>query len=140
MGNPPIFPLIDDTETEDILLIQINPIKIPDIPKTATEIRDRLNAISFNSSLMHEMRRIRFVQRILELGLNNQTKLRDLYIHCIYPENEMNDLGVATKLNTDWDFLLRLRRLGRRKAEEWLAKNYEKLGHENTCDIEGLFL
>jgi NTE family protein len=139
MGNPPIFPLIDDTETEDILLIQINAINSSDIPKTATEIRDRINEISFNASLMHEMRRIRFVQRMLELGLNTGN-LRDLHIHCIFPEAEMKNLGVSSKLNTDWDFLQRLRKLGRKKADEWLSKNYDKIGQESTCDIGGMFL
>ena len=140
MGNPPIFPLIDDTETEDILLIQINPIKIAEIPKTASEIRDRLNEISFNASLMHEMRRIRFVQRLLELDMNRQTKLRDLYIHAIYPEEEMHKLGATSKMNTDWKFLQSLRQLGRKKAEEWLKINFEKLGNESTCDIKEMFL
>lgn len=140
MGNPPIFPLIDDTETEDILLIQINPINIPNIPKSAGEIRDRINTISFNASLMHEMRRIKFVQRLLELGLNTEGKLRDLHIHCIYPESEMNNLGAASKLNAEWSFLQKLRQLGRKKAEEWLATSYDKLGEESTCDIRGLFL
>lgn len=139
MGNPPIFPLIDDTETEDILLVQINPIQIKKVPRTAIEIRDRLNELSFNASLMHEMRRIKFVQRILELGINDG-KLRDLHIHCINPEEDLNDLGVASKLNTDWDFIQRLRKLGRQKADEWLEKNYEKLGHESTCDIRDTFL
>jgi NTE family protein len=139
MGNPPIFPLIDDTETKDILLIQINPIKTEKIPTTAAEIRDRINAISFNSSLMHEMRRIRFVQRMLELGLNTG-KLRDLYVHCIYPEAEMNHLGVSSKINTDWDFLQKLRKLGRKKADEWLKTNYDQLGQASTCDIGEMFL
>ncbi len=140
MGNPPIFPLIDDTETEDILLIQINPIKIPNIPKTAAEIRDRINTISFNASLMHEMRRIKFVQRLLEMELNTEGKLRDLHIHCIYPEDEMNNLGSSSKLNAEWGFLQKLRQLGRKKAEEWLATCYDKLGQESTCDIRSMFL
>lgn len=140
MGNPPIFPLIDDTETEDILLIQINPIKIKDIPKTSVEIRDRINAISFNASLMHEMRRIKFVQRLLELGLNTEGKLRDLHIHCIYPEKEMNNLGATSKLNTEFSFIDGLRKLGRRSADDWLHNNYDKLGHVSTCDIRDIYL
>ena len=140
MGNPPIFPLIDDTETEDILLIQINPIKVKNIPKTPVEIRDRVNQLSFNASLMHEMRRIRFVQRMLELDMNTEGKLRNLHIHCINPEEEMNNLGVTSKLNTDWLFIQRLKKLGRRMASEWLEKNYEKLGQESTCDLGEVFL
>lgn len=140
LGNPPIFPLIDDTETEDILLIQVNPIKINEIPRTASQIRDRVNDLSFNSSLMHEMRRIRFVQKLLEMGVNTHGKLRDLYIHCINPEEEMNHLGVSSKLNTDWLFIQKLRNLGRKMAEEWIEKNYDKLGYESTCNLDEVFL
>ncbi|NJL14852.1 MAG: patatin-like phospholipase family protein [Microscillaceae bacterium] len=139
MGNPPIFPLIDDTETEDILLIQINPINITKVPRTAIEIRDRINELSFNASLMHEMRRIKFVQRLLELGVNDG-RLRQLHIHNINPEEEMNNMGVSSKLNTDWAFIQKLRRIGRRKAEEWLELNYDKINVESTCDIRATFL
>jgi NTE family protein len=66
--------------------------------------------------------------------------LRDLHIHCIYPESEMNHLGASSKLNADWEFLQKLRQLGRKKAEEWLVTCYDKLGEESTCDIRGLFL
>jgi NTE family protein len=139
MGNPPIFPLIDDTETEDILLIQINPINIKHIPKTATEIKDRINELSFNASLMHEMRRIKFVQRMLEAGVNDGL-LRNLHVHCINAEEEMNNLGVSSKFNTDWDFIQKLRKLGRKVAEAWLDINYDKIGEESTCDIQKVFL
>lgn len=140
MGNPPIFPLIDDTETEDIVLVQINPIFRPDIPTTAVEIRDRINELSFNSSLMHEMRRINFVQKMLEADLNQEGKLRNLYVHHVKAEKEMHNLGVSSKLNADWDFLLKLRDLGRRSADAWLKKNYDNLGKKSTCDVETEFL
>lgn len=140
MGNPPIFPLIDDTETEDIVLVQINPIHRPEIPKTAVEIRDRINELSFNSSLMHEMRRINFVQKMLEADLNQEGKLRNLYIHHVKAEEEMTELGVSSKLNADWDFLQKLRKLGRRSADKWLDENYDNLGKQSTCNIDQEFL
>lgn len=141
MGNPPLYPLIDDTETEDILLVQINPVEIDKIPKTSTEIRDRMNDLSFNASLMHEMRHIRFIQKNIDKGLNSHPNLRNLYIHNIAPPNEeFQDLGVSSKMNTNWNFIQKLRQLGRRQAETWLEQNYDKIGHESTCDIEQTFL
>jgi NTE family protein len=140
MGNPPIFPLIDKTATQDILLIQINPIRIHEIPTTPQEIRDRINEISFNSSLMYEMRRINSFQKMLERGESLDGKLRSLYIHNIFPEDFMASLNVSSKLNADWDFLQSLRVSGRKMAECWLEQNYEWIGKKSTCDIVDTFL
>jgi len=140
MGNPPIFPLINDTETSDILLIQINPIKIHELPRTADEIRDRINTLSFNTSLMHEMRRVNLIQRLLQLGLDLDGKSRKLNIHHINPEELMAGMSVSSKLNADWKFLLRLRAYGRQAAEEWLTENYDKIGVHSTCDLKKTFL
>ncbi|TAF66171.1 MAG: patatin-like phospholipase family protein [Cytophagales bacterium] len=140
MGNPPIFPLIDNTETKDIVLVQINPIQIRNIPKTSVEIRDRINEISFNASLMHEMRRINFVQKNLHLGLDKHEKLRSLLIHHISMEEVVENLGVSSKYNTNWEFLKSLKAKGRQTAEIWLKNNYEHIGNQSTCDLENIFL
>ncbi len=140
MGNPPMFPLIDNTETEDIVLIQINPIKIKNIPKTSLEIRDRINELSFNASLMHEMRRINFVQKNLHLGLEHHEKLRKLLIHQISLEDEIESMGVSSKYNTEWEYLLKLKKMGRKRTDDWIKLNYDRLGHESTCNIEDIFL
>jgi len=141
MGNPPIFPLIDDTAISDILIVQINPIKIKDIPRTADEIRDRINTISFNTSLMHEMRRVNLVQRLLELGLTlGDARARKLNIHHINPEDMMANMSVSSKLNADWAFLLKLRGYGREAAEEWLDTHFERIGVESTCNMREVFL
>ena len=65
MGNPAIFPLIYGCESKDIVIVHINPVEREDPPRTAAEILDRVNEISFNSSLMREMRAISFVTRSL---------------------------------------------------------------------------
>lgn len=140
MGNPPIFPLINDTETSDILLIQINPIRINELPRTADEIRDRINTLSFNTSLMHEMRRVNLIQRLLQLGLDLDGKSRKLNIHHINPEELMAGMSVSSKLNADWKFLLRLRSYGRQAAEDWLKENYDKIGVTSTCSLKETFL
>lgn len=140
MGNPPIFPLIDGTDCSDIMVVQINPINIPDTPKTAPEIKDRVNELSFNSSLMLEMRKIEFVERLIDLGFNPEGKFRHLFMHNINPEKDMWDLNVSSKLNANWEFLSGLRDLGRSYAEDWLNKNYDDIGVRSTCNIQETFL
>ena len=140
MGNPPIFPLIDKAEAADIVLIQINPIEIDYIPKTADEIRNRANEISFNASLMHEMRRVNFVQKMLARGMNLENKLRDLRIHAVAPTSQIAFYGASSKLNADWSFIRQLRKQGHAAADEWLEKNFDKIGKESTCDVQEEFL
>ncbi|MGD1839306.1 MAG: patatin-like phospholipase family protein [Thermonemataceae bacterium] len=141
MGNPPIFPLIDDLDVSDILIIQINPINIEEIPRTADEIRDRINTLSFNTSLMHEMRRVNLVQRLLELGLTmGDPKARKLNIHQINPEELLRKMSVSSKLNADWKFLLKLKAFGREAAGQWLEENFEQIGIASTCDLREVFL
>src|ERR1043166_432964 len=91
MGNPAIFPLVYRGASNDVVVVHINPLVRNKLPRTAPEIFDRINEISFNSSLMREMRAIAFVSRLVD----------DASID----DDEMVHHGVATKLNPDWDFL-----------------------------------
>ncbi len=130
MGNPALFPLIYNCESRDIVVVHINPLYREKLPRTATEIMNRINEISFNSSLMREMRAISFVTKLIEDGRVNGDGLRHLLIHSISAEEEMGKLGVASKLNGDWEFLTHLRDIGRQHAEAWLKQNFDRIGKE----------
>ena len=78
MGNPPLYPLIYQTDCEDVLIVQINPIKVEEVPTTAPEIMDRMNELSFNSSLMREMRAIAFVKKLLDEERVPRGRYKDL--------------------------------------------------------------
>jgi NTE family protein len=143
MGNPALFPLIYDTNTSDILIVHINPIHREEVPKTAGGIRNRVNEISFNSSLMREMRSIAFITDLIDKGWikeEHKDKLKRVYIHSVRADDVMHDLGVASKLNSDWDFLLKLKELGREKAAKWLKDNFDKIGKQTTIDIKEDYL
>src|SRR5262249_41070066 len=145
MGNPAIFPLIYGCQAPDVLIVQVNPISREDVPKTAGEIMNRLNEITFNASLMREMRAIAFVQKLLDgtpedIPVPAIQDLKRMHIHMIEDEPAMEALGVASKLNTDLDFLLYLKHLGRETAGRWLAENFEALGQRSTVDIRRKFL
>ncbi len=86
MGNPPIFPLIYNCSSSDVLLIMVNPVQIKQVPQTAQAILDRINTLSFNSSLMREMRAISFVNRLVERGFDEGGRLKKILIHCIDAE------------------------------------------------------
>lgn len=140
MGNPAIFPLIYDATPQDVVIIHINPIEREKLPRTAPEIFDRINEISFNSSLMREMRTVEFVTRLIDDGLLDAKRYKRMRIHSIRNDAAMAELGVATKLNPDWDFLCRLRDAGRARAQEWLDTSADKVGVESSIDLASIYL
>ncbi|MBI1778217.1 MAG: patatin-like phospholipase family protein [Proteobacteria bacterium] len=140
MGNPPLYPIIYNAVSRDILIVQLNPIKIPEVPTQATQILDRINTLSFNSSLMREMRAISFVTNLIEKGFDDNGRLKRVHIHTIDAEDVVCRLGVSSKLNADWDFLSDLHELGRQRCEQFLTDHYDKIGKQSSTDIEAKFL
>ncbi|SON57740.1 Patatin [Hartmannibacter diazotrophicus] len=140
MGNPAIFPLIYGCETPDVLVVHINPIEREEVPKMAMEILNRINEISFNSSLMREMRAIAFVTKLIETHPDIDLGLKSVFVHGISDEEAMKKLGVSSKLNADWTALVDLRDRGREKADEWLETNYDHIGQASTVDIWARYL
>jgi NTE family protein len=140
MGNPALYPLIYNCKSSDVVIVHINPLVRNELPRTATEILNRINEISFNSSLMREMRAISFVTRMIEDHQVSDVELKHVLIHGISDDQLMTGLGVASKLNADWEFLTHLRDVGRLRADAWLAENFAKVGIESTVDIHAKFL
>ena len=139
-GNPAIWPLIYHCKSPDVMLIQINPKVRPDVPTTSSEIINRMNEITFNSSLIAEMRAIQFVSRLIENDELDQKRYKKLNVHMIERPEEMMELNASSKLNATWEFLQHLKQLGRQAAEHWLDQHYGQIGKEGTLDIQKTFL
>jgi NTE family protein len=140
LGNPAIYPLIYSCDSPDVLVVRVNPIRREDLPKTARGILNRINEISFNSSLMREMRAIAFVTRLIDDGTVKDGRLKRMLIHSIEADEYMAGLGYSSKLNPDWDFLTHLRDIGRERARVWIAANVDKVGIQSSIDIREAFL
>lgn len=140
MGNPPLFPLLYACKSRDVVLIMINPIRITEVPQSAQAILDRINTMSFNSSLMREMRAVHFVNQLVDNGFDDGGRLRKALIHCIEAEDEMRELGVSSKVNVTREFLLWLFELGRQRGDDFLRLHYDKIGHESATAIDKRFL
>jgi NTE family protein len=140
VGNPAIFPLIYNCETNDVVIVHVNPIVRRGVPTTAAAILNRINEVSFNSSLMREMRAISFVTTLIQQGKIELGGMKELLIHSIRSDEAMVALGVSSKYNADWEFLCSLRDKGRTQAGEWLAKNYHHIGERSSVDISNEFL
>ena len=140
MGNPSIWPLIYNCQSEDVVLVQINPIHDNQLPKTANEIINRINEISFNSSLVAEMRAIAFVSKLLREGSLDPKRYKDMRVHLIYSANHMHHLNASSKMNADWDFFLHLKGIGRHTADHWLRAHWKDVGNKSTVNIHEKFL
>jgi NTE family protein len=136
-GNPPIMPLVRECDSEDTILIPINPVERPGIPRTAREIINRVNEVSFNASLLKELRMIAVLRRVANPGDAEGARWAGMRIHMITSEI-MARLGVSSKLNAEWEFFTFLRDEGRRKANEFLTAHADDIGRRSTVDIEKL--
>jgi NTE family protein len=139
MGNPALFPFHGKTGTDDIVVIQINPIVRKGAPKTPQDIQNRMNEISFNGSLLKELRGIDFVDRLIREGKLSTDDYRQVRVHIVENEDEMNSLGASSKMNVEWDFLTMLRDMGRDTAARWLNETYESIGERGTVDLQAMF-
>ncbi len=140
MGNPTLFPLVEECQARDLVIVQINPIHREEIPKRASEILNRINEISFNASLIKEIRSISLLKKLIEVtGLDDQL-YQDALFHRISADEELKPLSVSSKLNTEWAFLEHLHDVGYRTTENWLEENYEHIGNRSTLDIESVYL
>ena len=142
MGNPALFPLFYESDSKDIIIVHVNPLTREKTPATTTEIANRLNEISFNSSLLGELRAIGFVQKLLNEGWlkdEYRDRLKNIRIHTIRSDLALEDLSVASKYNVEIDFLEELKRRGRAVAGDWLDANFDGIGVRSTVDIRQLY-
>lgn len=140
MGNPSIWPLSYYCKSSDIIIVEINPIIRKGIPTEGKDIINRLNEISFNSSLISEMRAINFVNRLIAAGHLHDDHYRHLNIHLIQSAKEMLKMNASSKLNVSWEFFCYLHNLGRDAANGWLDKNFEAIGEKSSVNIAEAFL
>ncbi len=140
MGNPPLFPLYEQTEADDIVLVQINPILREETPRTAADIQNRINEITFNASLLAQLRAIDHASQLIEQGLLTRWTLggssfRRVRLHRVGGAEQLADLDVTSKLNPEWAFLQHLRDVGRAAADEFLTAHYDDIGRRSTLDL-----
>ena len=136
-GNPTITPLVRECNSSDTILVQINPVQRPGTPKSARDILNRLNEISFNSPLLKELRMIALIRQAVDPGHREGGLWARMRIHRI-ASDLMTDLGVSSKLNAEWAFLCKLRDEGRRCAEAFIDAHARDVGKRSTFNLDEL--
>jgi NTE family protein len=136
-GNPTITPLVRESEAYDTILVQINPRERAETPRTASEILNRLNEISFNAPLMKELRMIALLRQVVDPGTGEGARWAVMRTHRIMTD-KLAELGASSKLNAEWDFFALLKEEGRRSAGEFLETHGHDIGRRATTDIDAL--
>lgn len=137
-GNPALFPLYEPDLPDDVVVVSINPMRREDIPDTPLEIQNRINEISFNASLLGELRAITFVRRLIEEGRMEKGKMKAVNLHMIGDDDLMNDLSADSKLSPTPLLLDRLKVAGRAAADKFLTNGGSKIGQEPSADVRHL--
>ena len=138
-GNPALFPLFDPTLPDDILIVNINPLERPGIPRNPQEIQNRINEISFNTSLLRELRAIAFVKRLIGEGRMRAGAMKDVAVHMIADDALMAQLSAATKVVPSPFVLGALRDAGHAAADAFLGAHAGDLGRGGTVDLAAMF-
>jgi NTE family protein len=136
-GNPTMTPLVRECAASDTILIPINPVERSGVPRSARDILDRLNEVSFNAVLVKELRMIALLRQVAAPGDSEGAKWAKMRIHMV-PNKVMIDLGYSSKLNAEWQFLTMLRDEGRKAAEEFLSLHGADLGCGSSMDLDAL--
>ena len=119
--------------------MQINPIERDEVPVTARGIHNRLNEITFNATLLRELRMVEFVTRLIDHDKLDPEIYKRINMHSVGPAQEMLELSSSSKLNVELEFLHYLRDLGRENARAWLETHYAKIGKASTLDLRAMF-
>lgn len=139
IGNPALYPLVEDQATRDLVLVQINPVVREKLPMNGREIINRINEITFNASLIKELRSIELLHQLIEVEKLESERYRDIFVHLIHAHEELRDLDASSKLNAEWAFLVYLKERGWAWAERFLDEHFDDLGQRSSFDLKSLF-
>lgn len=137
-GNPALFPLVDECAARDLVLVQINPFYRPELPRTSREIVDRINEITFNASLIKELRGILLLRDVIDASGLEDERWREMRLHRIHGDEDLVGLEPSSKLNAEWAYLCHLRDLGRARTDHWLKRYGADIGVRSTFDLSWL--
>lgn len=136
-GNPTITPLIRELDSDDTILVPINPVERRGTPVSARDILNRLNEVSFNAVLLKELRMIAMMRQVADPGHSEGARWARMRVHMV--SNEIMDtLGYSSKLNAEWAFLRMLRDEGRKACDAFLAAHRDGIGNRSTVNLDVL--
>lgn len=146
-ANPAVFPLVYQCTSPDILLVLLTPLRYSETPDSASNIRQRLLELSFNSTFLREMRMFAHLREAVSTkwwpkwlpGSHFDRRIESLRFHAITADALLGELPAGSKLTVNLPFFEQLRDSGRDHAKQWLAVNRASLGKQPSLDLAKLF-
>lgn len=130
-SNPPLLPFLQTGQSEDVLLVQIFPVRREETPTSSHEIAGRTSEIAFNAPLYAELRALDAIGRVTaEQGKD----ARQLRLHRIVLDEQEVTAEAANRLNNRFDVFQTLHDLGRGAAQRFLAEHFDAIGNHGTMD------
>lgn len=124
-ANPPILPLVEASESRNVLLVRLDSGQVDGPPLTARAIHARLNQIMFTAPLNHDLDQLAHLQQMAregELRGPLGRRLAAARLHVIEGGEDLGAFGQASKLSPHRSFLQELYGLGRQRAGGWLGR------------------
>ena len=136
MGNPILTPLYVEADVEDVVIVQVTPFRQPETPRSMSEIIARVNDITFNASLMRDLRTIATVQRLSgreeEFESEQLKRIARLRVHVVSAGDALTAQGIG-KMDTRYSELSKLRDLGRMTFQTWLDEHRDDIGKRSSA-------
>jgi NTE family protein len=139
-ANPALMPLVDRCSSADIVLVQINPVLRDHKPQSSAEIMDRVSELTFNASLISQMREIDFINRLLAEGWLHGNRCRSVMLHRIDGGEAIQGYPASTRGTADPGLIRELFGLGQLSGQHWLKRHFDDLGRRSTIDIRRDYL
>ncbi|RJE81316.1 patatin-like phospholipase family protein [Paracoccus sp. JM45] len=138
-ANPALFPMYSNSYPRDIVVVALNPLMRDALPRTPVEIADRVNEISFNSSLMGQLRAINFVKRLFAEGRVEASTMKNVLVHLIDDDALMIDLTARSKLMPGPGMLAEMKKAGQAAADRFITDHADKLNNQDSFDLSQFF-
>lgn len=139
-ANPALAPLVDACHSRDLMLVQINALRRDHTPRSPQQILDRISELTFNASLLTEIRAINLMNRLLEEGALDSRRCSPVLLHRIDGGLAMQEFAASTRNSTDAMLIRGWFEIGQASATRWLATHFDSIGQRTTVDIQGDYL
>lgn len=143
-ANPDLLTLATESPIEDTLIVQLNPLQQQRLPRSASEIADRVNTITFNQPLLRDVAAIVSAQETRLGWLAGRrgatARLQRHRFHLIDAGRYTAGLRGDSKLKPDKGLLTYLHGAGRIEARKWLTRCRASIGRRSTVDLRAHFL
>ncbi len=148
MGNPSLLPLLAESPTMDLMLVQVHPTRRKALPVGPAQVLDRVNEITFHGTLVKELRSLAILRQLMrDEGVDGARcrtplfrKADALRLHRIEGGEALDGLEAPQPFESPWQHLLELHRHGHAAADRWLERHYTHLGRHATVDLVGEYL